>query len=118
MKKLTIVFVTLLTLAFSCSSEQSPTCSAKVWIESFDSAGSVDVNKEIDAKLELLNLMAGDSFAEFESFSISNHEGTSTFDIVITDADTAKSNEALNLYIDMISNAYNVQIIEAPHAQN
>jgi len=113
-----LIALSIIVLLASCTAEEGMTYQTKFWIGSYDALGEgevADMQKEIQGKLDVLNLIADDSFAACDKFNIVNEESTSTFHLVITDNDTSKVAAALSSYMDVIKGAYNIRIIEEPH---
>ncbi|MFT7611980.1 MAG: hypothetical protein ACI9J3_000929, partial [Parvicellaceae bacterium] len=96
-----LIALSIILILASCSSEAGMSYQTKFWIGSYDalSEGEVaDMQKEIQGKLDVLILIADDSFSNCEKFNIVNEESTSTFELVITDNDTSKVELALSSY--------------------
>ncbi len=113
-----LLFVPILLFLFSCGSDNSPAYMTEIWIGSTATADELnvgDVQKEIQAKLDVLNLIAEDSFKDYTSYSIDNHDQTSTFLITVTGNDTSAVKESMNVYLGIVQGAYNVRIIKEPH---
>ena len=117
-----LIIALTITLIFSACSENGRSYKTKFWIGSYDAMDEseevTDMAKEIQGKLDVLNLIGDDSFSKCQSFSIVNEESTSTFEIILTDADTTKIEDALAAYMFVIKGAYNIKVIEEPHAIN
>lgn len=123
------VFIAITLLLLSCSSpEEAATSSAptpqtglttKVWLGSdapLTPEEMVDIEKEIQGRLDMLELIAADSFGQFEGYAVENVESsTSAFEISIYNSDTAEIREAINSYLDLIQGAYQVKILEEIH---
>ncbi|HAE30628.1 MAG TPA: hypothetical protein DCF89_05895 [Flavobacteriales bacterium] len=118
--RLTLAILAAAFLVFnSCDKKDESSYQATIWLGTYEAldtgADSEFDEKEIQGKLDILKLIAENSFEGCKGFTIENRESTSTFEIKVSDPDTVKVKEALNAYLDIIEGGYEVRVIEETH---
>jgi hypothetical protein len=120
MKKLLFISTTAVCMLLSsCNESEEAAYQATIWLGTYEALhlgeGEQFDEKEIQGKLDILELIAENSFEGCTGFTIENRESTSTFEIKVSDPDTVKVREALNAYLDIIEGGYEVRVIEETH---